>query len=252
MVADRKLVATILMLVALLVFDNRTGDPAPARHIAPPQTPKPQLPPYEDVIYSMASARQQLKDSYQGAASPTKQRKALGLARKRLYTGIHNDLLPQWLGTAWGFNGTTQVPRSGKIACGYFVTTILRDAGFNLERARLAQQPSELIIKSLITEAHIKRYSNEPIKEFIQSVRDWGQGLYVVGLDIHTGFILHDAEGVFFTHSSYEAPKKVIHEDALESPILSSSKYRVLGKLSADDALLIKWLEEQSIATRTQ
>ena len=42
---------------------------------------------------------------------------------------ITNTIAPAWIGTKWDFNGITEVPQQGKIACGYFVTTVLRDAG---------------------------------------------------------------------------------------------------------------------------
>ena len=61
-------------------------------------------------------------------------------ARTVLTRSIYNDLLPAWYGTPWDFNGTSEVPQQGKIACGYFVSTILRDAGWKVERVRLAQQ----------------------------------------------------------------------------------------------------------------
>ena len=42
------------------------------------------------------------------------------------------EMMRCWLGTPWDFNGTCETPGSGKIACGYFVSTILRDAGFQV------------------------------------------------------------------------------------------------------------------------
>jgi hypothetical protein len=63
--------------------------------------------------------------------------------KKDLAYIIDKKLLPYWLGTTWNFNGTTQVPGEGSIACGYFVTTLLRDAGVKLERVKLAQMASE-------------------------------------------------------------------------------------------------------------
>ena len=55
-----------------------------------------------------------------------------------------------WLGTPWDFNGTAKGPGAGKIACGYFVATVLKDAGFQVDRYQLAQQPSENILRSFL------------------------------------------------------------------------------------------------------
>jgi len=170
-------------------------------------------------------------------------------AREYLTESVYHEIFPYWYGTGWDFNGTTETPGRGKIACGYFVSTVLRDAGLKVQRALMAQQASENIVLSLTTETHIKRFRNVNITDFVQEVQNWGPGLYVVGLDIHTGFILNVEGDIYFIHSSYIDPYAVVKERALESRILSGSKYRVLGKLSADDQLIMKWLKGEAIAT---
>src|SRR5687768_5014531 len=52
-------------------------------------------------------------------------------------------IIPYWIGTPWSFEGHTSIPNSGKIACGYFVSTTLLDLGFNLNRYTFAQQAPE-------------------------------------------------------------------------------------------------------------
>src|SRR6185503_11864345 len=125
---------------------------------------------------------------------------------------------------------------------GYFVSTVLRDAGWRVERVRLAQQASENIILSLTSAPHIKRFRRVAISDFIKAVEEWGPGVYVVGLDIHVGFIVNTGSGVYFIHSSYVEPRMVVQENASESRILMASEYRVLGKIVADDLLIEKWL----------
>ena len=51
-----------------------------------------------------------------------------------------NKIIPFWEGTEWSFEGHTSKPKSGKIACGYFVSTTLQDIGLNLNRYKLAKQ----------------------------------------------------------------------------------------------------------------
>jgi hypothetical protein len=55
-------------------------------------------------------------------------------------------MLGTWLALACT---TSETPGRGEIACGYFVSTVLRDAGFGVERVRLAQQASERIVRTL-------------------------------------------------------------------------------------------------------
>jgi hypothetical protein len=157
------------------------------------------------------------------------------------------DLTVQWYGTVWGFHGTTEIPKKGKIACGYFVSTILKHMGFNVLRGKMGRKASEFIIKDLTSEKHIKRYSNASIKKFVDSIKLWGKGLYVVGLDFHTGFILYNKKGIFFIHSNYSTPKKVIKEKVSFSIPIISSKYRVLGKILSDKKLILKWINRTPI-----
>ncbi len=162
---------------------------------------------------------------------------------------IRNQMTPFWLGTPWGYNGTTRQPGRGQIACGYFVTTLLQDAGFQINRVKLAQAPSEKMIRSLVGPQHIRRYSNKPLKAFLRDIKAWGHGLYIVGLDNHTGFISVSQEGVFFIHSAFVDPAMVVMEKAADSLILDISGYRVLGKLTGK-TLIWKWLKGELITSR--
>ena len=138
-------------------------------------------------------------------------------------------------------NGTTEVPGKGSIACGYFVTTVLRDVGFKIRRTRLAQMPSESMISELVSPVNIRRYVNTSLPDFVTYVKSLGTGLYVVGLDTHTGFLICQNDKLFFIHASGAEPKCVIREDAENSAVLARSSYRVVGKLSADLEFIKKW-----------
>jgi hypothetical protein len=202
---------------------------------------------YASKLKSLANERQKLAEEYRKAAG--NKQEVLEKARRVFVSSIDQNIFPFWYGTDWDFNGVTETPREGKIACGYFVTTVLRDAGLRLSRVSLAQQASENIIKSLTTASFIKRFHDAPIEKFVDDVKKSGVGLYIVGLDIHVGFILNNGEGIYFIHSSYIEPSEVIREEAVKSPILCSSKYRVIGKISADDQLITKWLNQTAIPT---
>jgi hypothetical protein len=202
---------------------------------------------YASKLKSLVVERQKLAEEYRKAGE--NKQEVLEKARRVFVSSIDQNIFPFWYGTDWDFNGATETPREGRIACGYFITTVLRDAGLRLSRVSLAQQASENIIKSLTTASFIKRFHNTPIEKFVDEVKKSGAGLYIVGLDIHVGFILNNGEEIYLVHSSYVEPKEVIREKAAESPILSSSKYRVIGKISADDQLMTKWLNQTAIPT---
>ena len=201
-----------------------------------------------DSLAVVHARRANLWERYQ-RASGAGRADAIARAQELMRQSVAESVAPFWYGTSWDFNGTSETPGEGAIACGYFVTTVLRDIGFELERVTLAQQPSEAIIRSLVGGTHIKRYSDVPIATFVDSVRGWGIGLYVVGLDCHVGFIICDGDDVHFLHSSYADPLCVLSESADEARILGASRYRVLGKLTGDPELARKWMAGEFIPT---
>lgn len=175
-------------------------------------------------------------------------KKGNDLQKKKIITGakdsilklIINEYFNYWKGTAWDFNGTTKEPKKGKIACGYFVTTVLQDAGFDIPRVKWAQVASETMIKAMTKD--IKRYSNKPVSIIEKYIKQKGKGLYVVGLDSHTGFIFNDGEKVRFVHSNYYKADIGVMEQELDSNNpLKDSKYRVIGKI-LDDKMMEKWV----------
>ncbi len=164
--------------------------------------------------------------------------------KEKIFTAsITETIVPAWIGTEWAYSGTTEVPQKGSIACGYFVTTVLRDAGLPLARIKLAQCASEEMIKKLVGEKYIKRFSNASFKAFISFLQNNQKGLYIIGLDNHTGFILKDEQDIWFIHSTFIGNGKVQKEDAVESTILQNSSYKIIGKISADDAVLNRWIK---------
>lgn len=164
-------------------------------------------------------------------------------AKEKIFTSaVTETIVPAWIGTAWDFNGITEEPQQGKIACGYFVTTVLRDAGLPIARAKLAQCASEQMITTLIQSKYITHFSNSTIEDFIQSVKSQGYGLYIVGLDNHTGFIYNDGKSIYFIHSTFIGTRNVQKDIAATNPILRQSKYKVLGKISGDEKVLERWI----------
>ncbi len=163
--------------------------------------------------------------------------------KENIFTAaITQTIIPAWIGTPWDFNGTSETPQQGKIACGYFVTTILRDGGLSLARIKLAQCASEQMITSLVQSKYIHRFSNVRIEDFITSIQNQGFGLYIVGLDNHTGFIFNDEKDIYFIHSTFVGTRNVQMEKAVSSSILRQSRYKVLGKISADEHILQRWI----------
>ncbi len=72
-------------------------------------------------------------------------------------------------------------------------------------------------------------------------------GLYLVGLDNHTGFIYVNNKEVRFIHADYYEPEKGVVSEKLgaESPITDSA-YRVIGKLMSRK-MILSWINKQAI-----
>lgn len=200
---------------------------------------------YEETKDSIIKTRKAIAAKFLSATNETQKKEALQQARNHFINSLTQSLYPLWEGTSWSFYGNTQTPKNGKIACGYFVTTLLEHTGVKLDRIGLAEIESETMIRKLVVKENIIVYRNTGIEKFIQQIKNQGDGLYLVGLDFHTGFIWCRNQQVYFIHSSYIGPECVVKETAGQSPILISSRYRVTGKISDDKIFLTKWLLEK-------
>jgi hypothetical protein len=156
-----------------------------------------------------------------------------------LINTLTKHIFPFWYGTRWSFYGNTTTPGDGSIACGYFVTTTLSHAGVKLNRVKLAQCASEEMIRSLVQKQNITHFNSLSLQNFINGITKKGKGIYIIGLDNHTGFIYIDSNNeVRFIHASGRFPFCVVNEKASESVVLEKSDYKVVGKISDDDVFL--------------
>jgi hypothetical protein len=163
-------------------------------------------------------------------------------------------LLPEmmrcWLGTGWDFHGTSETPGEGKIACGYFVSTVLRDAGFRVDRYKLARQPSQNILRSFIPRESMTLRVGVPYESYAAELDRAEPGVRIVGLDSHVAFLVTGPEGFRFIHSSGSAPWCVVDEGSAGAEVLRRSNYRVQGLITSDRALLLRWLRGEKIPVR--
>lgn len=165
-----------------------------------------------------------------------------------------NQIIPYWYGTAWDFNGYTNIPNQGKIACGYFVSTTLKHIGLNLNRYSLAQQLPINEAKTLsLGEPVIKIICND-FSGCLKSIKEkTKEGFYFIGLDAnHVGFLLKRKNHLFFIHSNYSYPQEVIIERAKDSEVLNSFSTFYLSKISNNINLLKYWKKNKRIPTVTK
>jgi hypothetical protein len=197
---------------------------------------------YPELIAQVKKKQTEIKAAYLKADS-TERDSIIIVAQEYLLKTITTDFFNHWYGTEWDFNGTTRTPREGKIACGYFITTVLSDVGFKIPRVYWAQQASEYYIKRMTSD--IKRYSNVSIEKVMTYFQGREDGLYVVGLDSHVGFVYKRGKKLQFVHASYYNPKEGVKSENLDSKNpLSESEYRVIGRIM-DKEMVRKWILEE-------
>lgn len=217
----------------------------------PPRPPEPSprdAQVYAAIVAAAERERERLSAEWRAAGSPAELERVEDRARSALVHILADRILPAWNGTPWSMSGTALAPGRRSIACGYLVSTALEHAGLRVERRRLAQQAAEHVVVSLVPPENIARFRREPLDRFIGRVARSGDGVYLVGLDRHIGFLIVDGERIHFHHSS-RSVGAVLREPARLSDALATSSYRVVGKLFSRE-LVRSWLAEAAIPTQ--
>ena len=206
---------------------------------------------YQEIMAGLEEKRTALANRYARARTAPEISNIITESQLLLENSLP-EMMRCWLGTPWDFNGTCETPGSGKIACGYFVSTILRDAGFDVERFRLAQQPSQRIIGTFIPRKKMTISAGLDYDRFVDQLIKRGPGIFIVGLDNHVGFIVvPESGGIRFIHSSGASPFCVVDEDRQNAGSLQRSSYRVTGNFTRNPDIIHGWLTAQKWPTKT-
>lgn len=161
----------------------------------------------------------------------------------RVYADLMiNQVFPHWMGTEWDFNGYTAIPKEGKVACGYFVSTTMKHSGMKLNRFKMAQKSASEAALYIEKKDSLEKYLTNRdsfVKVFSKKAKD---GLYKVGLSFHVGYLYKTGSGLYFIHSNYINSQGVISEEADNSSALSDSKVFLISDISNNKELMRKWL----------
>lgn len=194
----RASITRVSVLLALLAITLQCTNITRVVTDAPREKPKDGMS-YDSCRKEIASERSKLKQAFMS-------NKITEDSVAKAYTEmLLNRIIPYWYGTAWDFNGYTSKPGEGTVACGYFVSTTLQHSGMNLNRYRMAQKSAmdgALMIepKDSLEIDHSSR--DAFIADFKRKAED---GLYMVGLSFHVGYLYKSGGMVRFIHSSYLA-----------------------------------------------
>jgi len=240
---------------------------------------------YDLIKKNIATQRKKFSQEYK-VGNNNEKREIIEKSKKYLANQIMDNLIFSWYGVPWKIIGgrweeeskKMYQERAGKIKegqksedpfqentytnCSLYVSTVLKHAGFRVERYRLAQQLSANIIRSLAPKKQIKRpRGGQTIEDFVADMKTdrRGPGVYIIGLDMHVGFLINGSvkspagnqlpEDIYFCHADYgHNPQAVRCEKAIESPVLANSNCRVNGNILNNDSIY-KWLTGKRIKT---
>lgn len=160
-----------------------------------------------------------------------------------------DKIIPHWYGTPWSYGGHTTIPNQGKIACGYFISTTLRDMGIKLNRYTLAQKAPIDEAKMISCGTVINKVVKDSIEDAFKEIdRLTKEGLYFIGFDKgHVGYLLKREGELFLIHSNYLAPVSVCMETLKESRVFKRFTTFHLVAISDNETLLQRWLDNGAV-----
>ncbi|MBU0487354.1 MAG: hypothetical protein KKD31_05305 [Bacteroidetes bacterium] len=198
------------------------------------------------------SLRDSLKREFDRCTSDSARNEMLHISGKMLEVELVNNIFPYWYGTGWEFSGYTDTPGKGTIACGYFVSTTLKHAGFNLNRYKLAQQSPEYEAYTFCISDTVQVFdslSPRQLKDyFLENMRE---GLYFVGLDFHVGFLLLRNDELFFIHSNYLNSMGPVIEIAEFASVFPSFRYYI-AQITTNKPFIKKWLSNELVDVKIE
>lgn len=206
------------------------------------EKPVPDLERYEVLEEELGAWRNELVKEYGKARTP-EQKAAVEQDARVILEMILPEMMRCWRGTGYDFNGVAERPGKGKIACGYYVSTLIRDAGFKVNRYKLAQQPSQNILRTFTDAENCELRVGEKYESYADWLESREPGIYLMGLDTHVGFVVVEKNGdMKFLHSSGIDKAGVVEEPRDQALAIKWSNWRMLGEFSTDPHVIRTWL----------
>lgn len=221
------------------------ADPAEARVEAAPAD-------FEATLAAIAAERERLAARYAGAGTEAARAAVRAEARAYLRATIVGEIFPAWLGMPWGLGPNSTATRPHQpgmtVACGYFVAAVLENAGLRLSsRFKFAQAPALRVQEALAEKVH--RFYSIPGEELAAKIAALGEGVYIIGLNIHIGFVVVDGRGVRLVHASYTDGQVVTDEPLASAAAIANSREKgyFVSPVLADARTLDLWLRGAAV-----
>lgn len=207
-----------------------------------------ELLPLRPVPKAYAATRAEINVTRTALAKAYKQHEiTLDSVRQYFTAALVEGIIPYWYGTHWSFEGHTDMPLKGEIACGYFVSTTLQHVGMNLNRYKLAQQSPEDEAKMITTEVKML-HSPNPDSTAIRLNAMLHEGLYFVGLGSgHVGYLFKKSDQLISIHANYLPPNASVQAQTFTTSVYRGFDTFYLADITWNDALLEAWLDGKKV-----
>jgi len=210
---------------------------------------------YERTLERIEAKRVEMSKRFAAAEGVAARDKVRARARAFVISTILDTIFPAWMGTPWGLgkNSTSTRPHQAgmTVGCSYFVTSVLLNAGLRLDnRYRFAQAPALHIQRSLAPRrADLHRFLSIPVEDLERRIAKLGDGLYLIGLNNHIGFVVVRGREVRFVHAGYTGPQTVQDESMIGAESIAGSRKAgyFVTPLFQDDRLVDKWLSGENV-----
>lgn len=185
---------------------------------------------WDAAVAGLEARRGRLATELRAARTRADRAAVLARARDVAFRAIVDELAPLWLGMPWGLgkdSTATRPHQPGKVVgCSYFVTAIAQGAGLVLDdRYRFAQAPALAIQRALARgRGAVHRYLSIPGDQLAREIAGLGDGLYLIGLDVHVGFVVVDGGQVRLLHASYTGARQVSDEPLATAAAIAHSQ----------------------------
>ena len=248
-----RIVLGLLLLAGIVALGvwvwKMDGDDAFSVLIRGERRPEPDKERYEVLTGELERWREDLGADYRKAQTQA-EKAAVEHDARLLLELVMPEMMRCWLGTKYDFNGTAEKPGEGTVACGYYVSTVIRDAGFRVNRYKLAQQPSENIMRTFLPSNACLLKVGQDFGSYADWVEEMEPGIYVIGLDTHVGFIVNQSDGMTLFHSSGSKPWMVVEEARKKAGVIQRSRWRMIGGLTKDPKVIRTWLAGEKVKIR--
>jgi hypothetical protein len=210
---------------------------------------------YESALARIEARRVALGQRLAAADDGAARAEVRAAARAVVLAAMRDVVFPAWLGVPWGLgpNSTPLRPHAAgtEIACGYFVSSALENVGLRLgTRFTYAQAPALQAQRSLAPDKEdLHRFFSIPGDALARRIAALGEGIYIIGLNNHIGFVDVRGGEVRVVHASYTGAQVVTSEPLATAEVIDNSRAAgyFVTPLFQDDRLIDRWLRGETV-----